>query len=88
MRVSIKPRALQVSDVTITGNYIDNGGCSVNIVEKNRGAFQDVTVADNTLGSDARNEGCAVIAPSSTARGTAFRNNSSTDGASVSISRG
>ena len=53
-------------DVQITGNWLDGGGCTVNIAEKGRGPIQDLISANNTFGRDTRHYDCAMIAPQST----------------------
>ncbi|TFD69787.1 right-handed parallel beta-helix repeat-containing protein [Cryobacterium ruanii] len=55
-----------VSDLTITNNIADGGGCSVNLAEKAYGPLNGVVVSDNTFGRNTRVDDCAVIAPSST----------------------
>ena len=55
-----------VSDVTISGNWLDGGGCTVNLAEKGRGPFQGIAITDNTFGRDTRVASCAIISPTTT----------------------
>ena len=55
-----------VSNLTISGNIADGGGCSINLAEKSRGPLLGVVISDNTFGRNTRVDDCAVIAPSST----------------------
>jgi len=55
-----------VSNLTITNNIADGGGCSINLAEKAYGPLRGVVISDNTFGRDTRVDDCAVIAPAST----------------------
>ncbi|MBG6214546.1 MAG: right-handed parallel beta-helix repeat-containing protein [Cryobacterium sp.] len=55
-----------VSNLTITNNLADGGGCSINLAEKAYGPLQGVVISDNTFGRNTRVDDCAVIAQSST----------------------
>ena len=55
-----------VSNLTITNNIADGGGCSINLAEKAYGPLRGVVISDNTFGRNTRVDDCAVIAPAST----------------------
>lgn len=75
-----------VSGVTIQGNKINGGGCSVNVAIGSRPAIAGLKVADNVFGLDTRVPECAIIAPSSVT--VANTNNTYVNGAAVKVSRG
>jgi PKD repeat protein len=78
-----------ISDVVIEGNFINGGGCSVNIAWGSKYAPIPGTalqIRGNTFGTDTRHTRCAVIAPSST--GATLVSNAFVDGKTVTISRG
>jgi hypothetical protein len=77
-----------ISDVTVAGNHIDGGACSVNIA-MNRHQDQPTTgfdLSDNVFGLGQRLERCAVIAPETITVGN--ENNRFIDGETVRITRG
>jgi len=39
-----------VTDLVVSGNYIDGGGCSVNLAEKSYGPYKGLTFKDNVFG--------------------------------------
>jgi len=55
----------RVSDVTIAGNYLNNGGCTINIHETSKGVISNVVISANVFGPNRRVDGCAVVAPTS-----------------------
>jgi len=55
-----------VSNVSITNNVADGGGCTVNVAEKGKGAIQGLSITDNEFGRHTKVDDCAVIAPSTT----------------------
>ncbi|MFV0374842.1 hypothetical protein [Microbacterium sp.] len=55
----------RVSKVTVSNNYINGGGCSVNLHETGRGKIYDMSVEKNTFGPDRRVRDCGVVAPTS-----------------------
>ncbi|THG30794.1 right-handed parallel beta-helix repeat-containing protein [Naasia lichenicola] len=75
-----------VSNVTIAGNDIDNGGCSINISEKGRGAIVGLTITDNRFGLNMTVSRCGVVGPPSTV--IDLSRNTFTDGSVVSVLRG
>ena len=77
-----------VSDVEITGNFLDGGGCTVNFAEKDRGPFQGVTITGNTFGRTTKHENCAIIAPATTRDLLTVADNVYADGAAVRVSDG
>jgi hypothetical protein len=52
--------------VSIASNKINGGGCTVNLAEKGKGAFQGISVTDNKFGRDTKHVDCAIISPSTT----------------------
>jgi hypothetical protein len=75
-----------VSNVQFTNNWLDGGGCTINIAEKGRGPFQGLVFADNIFGRNTRVNNCAIIAPSTTV--PANIRNYYTDGTLVTVHRG
>ncbi len=69
-----------VSDVTLTGNRIDGGACSINI-KNTTTAPKGVTIADNTFGRGQIYKNCAVRVP--TAFPLDMRGNAWVDGGTV-----
>ena len=52
------------SDVHISGNYLNDGECAINISEKGRGPLRGMTITDNKFGRDVHNpdgDACAVV---------------------------
>lgn len=75
-----------VSDVTIDRNWLDGGGCTVNLAESGKGAFQGITVTNNTFGRTTKVANCAIISPRTTVvdnSGNVF-----TDGTAATVRRG
>ena len=54
------------SDLQITGNWMSNGLCSVNIAEKGLGPIAGVNVSTNTFGRGQRSQDCAIVRPTTT----------------------
>jgi len=77
-----------ISDVVVSGNWIDGGGCSVNIAEQGRGPAAGLVFKNNVFGRDTRVEDCAIIAPSTTAAVLSLTGNTYTDGEVVTVHRG
>jgi hypothetical protein len=74
------------SNLQITGNWMSNGLCSVNIAEKSYGPLSGVTVSSNTFGRGQRSQDCAIVRPTTTtltATGNVF-----TDGEVVKLRNG
>jgi len=63
----VTPNTGVVSDAQIVGNWLDNGGCTVNISEKGRGPIHGLVVKDNRFGRATSVLDCAVIMPATTA---------------------
>ena len=75
-----------VANVTISRNWLDGGGCTINLAEKGRGPFQGIVITDNTFGRSTSVASCAIIAPDTTtlqATGNYF-----TDGAVARVRTG
>jgi hypothetical protein len=53
-----------VSNVSIGSNQLDGGGCTVNLAEKGKGAFQGISITDNKFGRHTKVVNCAIISPS------------------------
>jgi hypothetical protein len=75
-----------VSNVTVDKNYLDGGGCTVNLAEKGKGPFQGITVKDNKFGRTTKVYNCAIISPTTTV--VANSNNYFTDGAVATVRKG
>ncbi|WP_300681140.1 hypothetical protein [Nocardioides sp.] len=76
-----------VSQLTITKNMADGGGCTINLSEKGGGPLQGVTITNNRFGGHQRVANCAIIRPATTtvvATGNAWVSS----GTSVALSRG
>lgn len=78
----------EVSNVSITGNYLDGGGCTINFSEKDRGPFDDVSIEGNVFGRNTLNPDCAIVAPSSTASVLSVTGNAFIDGRTVKVRSG
>ncbi|CAA9341127.1 MAG: CBM57 [uncultured Frankineae bacterium] len=50
------------TDLRFTGNYVDGGGCSVNLAHKRLSRMSGITVSANRFGRDTRVQGCAIVA--------------------------
>ncbi|WP_258724067.1 hypothetical protein [Cellulomonas sp. NS3] len=76
-----------VSNVTVTGNKIDGGGCSINIaIGSTYGAIKGFNASNNVFGTAQRHTKCAIVAPTSVTVGNV--NNVFTDGTAVRITKG
>lgn len=75
-----------VSNVTVSQNWLDGGGCTINFVQKTFGPIQGLNVADNTFGRTTKNPNCAIIAPPTTT--VSNIRNVYVDGAVVKVSKG
>jgi len=53
----------KVSQVAISGNRLDGGGCTVNIAETGGSAIKGISLTSNTFGQTRRVAGCGVVAP-------------------------
>jgi len=77
-----------ISDVVVSGNWIDGGGCSVNIAEQGRGPAPGLVFKNNVFGRDTRVKDCAIIAPDTTAAALSLTGNTYTDGKVVTVHKG
>ena len=75
-----------VSNLIFSGNFADNGACTVNIAESGKGPIVGISVSDNTFGVGTRLSSCAVISPTTTK--IAMSNNFYTTGTAVTVRRG
>ncbi|MGW6131958.1 hypothetical protein ACWFNE_18200 [Cellulomonas sp. NPDC055163] len=76
-----------VSNVTVTGNKIDGGGCSINIaIGSTYGPIKGFTASNNVFGTAQRHAKCAIVAPTTVTVGNV--NNQFTDGSAVKITKG
>lgn len=75
-----------VSNVTVDQNYLDGGGCTINLAEKGKGPFQGITITNNTFGRDTKHYNCAIISPTTTKPVTA--NNYFVDGVVATVRKG
>lgn len=55
------------TNLTYTGNWADNGGCTTNISEKGKGPLKGLTITANKFGTTTRVTDCPVILPATTA---------------------
>jgi hypothetical protein len=75
-----------VSNVTIDKNTMDGGGCTINLAEKGKGAFQGMKVTNNTFGRTTKIANCAIISPITTKVTTS--NNFFIDGVVATVRKG
>ncbi|QIK84200.1 hypothetical protein [Sanguibacter sp. HDW7] len=77
-----------VADLTIADNFLDHGGCTINITEGTRGygPLAGVRITDNTFGTNQRIASCAVIRPKTTV--ITATGNSFTDGRAFALKNG
>ncbi|AEE47164.1 right-handed parallel beta-helix repeat-containing protein [Cellulomonas fimi] len=75
-----------VSNVTVQKNFLDGGGCTVNLAEKGKGPFQGIAVKDNTFGRTTKHYNCAIISPVTTV--IANSGNYFTDGVVATVRKG
>jgi len=54
------------TDLEIRGNWIDGGGCSINLAHKKLSSMSGITVTGNRFGRNQRLDDCAIIATQST----------------------
>ncbi|MFS0884163.1 hypothetical protein [Aeromicrobium sp. 179-A 4D2 NHS] len=77
-----------ISNVTLRGNTIGGGACSVNMAVKGYGPLKNILVTTNTFKrNQTKHLGCAVIAPAASVP-TLVSNVWYHDGSSVKLSRG
>ncbi|WP_313409812.1 right-handed parallel beta-helix repeat-containing protein, partial [Aeromicrobium sp.] len=77
-----------IADVTLRGNTIGGGACSVNVAQKSRGPLAGLTIAQNAfIRGTQRLDGCAVIAPL-TYKSTLSGNVWEQTGSAVTLTRG
>ena len=74
-----------VSNVTISSNWMNNGNCTVNIIDKNYGPVVGVVISGNTFGRDTTYHNCGIISRSTTA--PTLSANYYVDGAPVGLNR-
>lgn len=55
----------RTSNVSFVGNWIDGGGCSINVADKGLGPVTGLVATNNTFGRNTRHYDCAMITPSS-----------------------
>jgi hypothetical protein len=82
--VMITQNYARTTDVVISGNILSDGGCTVNLSDKNKGPMQ-VTLQDNRFGPSRLN--CAVVSPGET-KPTMINNTYLATGGPVGINRG
>jgi len=75
-----------VSQLTFSENIVNDGWCSINVSEGDKGPVADVVVKDNTFGRTMAFEDCAVITPPSSP--LQLSGNVFTDGVEISVRRG
>ena len=77
-----------VSNLTLDGNWIDDGACSVNLAQNSFGPVQDVVIKNNVFSRTQVHSGCAIIADNSTIPEVKLSGNAWSDGASVTSIQG
>src|SRR5690606_37638870 len=77
-----------ISDVEITGNFLDGGGCTINFSEKDHGPFRGVSITGNTFGRTTKHPNCAIIAKDTTRDVLHVADNVYVDGVPVRVSDG
>ncbi|MFC8193301.1 PKD domain-containing protein [Cellulomonas sp. NPDC057328] len=70
-----------VSKLSVTGNFIDGGACTINVKDAKIGAPTGVTIANNTFGRNTQYKNCSVRVP--TAYTLDLRSNVYPDGVAV-----
>jgi len=86
--IQITRDAGPVTNVLVTGNYLDNGSCTVNIIDKNYAAWgpiSSMTIRGNTFGRNTTYVNCGILSTSTTT--PTMTSNYYTDGAAVGIKR-
>ena len=63
--IMVTPNTGPVSDMQITGNWLDHGGCTINVSEKGRGAISGTVVTDNKFGRNSIHK-CPILFPPAT----------------------
>jgi polygalacturonase len=74
-----------VGNVHIESNHFSNGGCSLNLVEKERGALRGFVIKNNVFTRTQSTPGCAVRMTSTSLPFLTQSNNTWNDGAPVSV---
>ncbi len=72
--------------ITVSGNWISGGWCTINLSEKGKGPIEAMTVQDNLFGTS-RNDPCGIIAPL-TSPVSMINNIYTASGGQVSVTRG
>ncbi|MBW9215379.1 hypothetical protein KV102_11060, partial [Mumia sp. zg.B53] len=62
------------TNITIAGNWLSGGSCTLNIAEKARGPITGLTIRDNRFGTS-RITNCPIIAPPTTTQIATITNN-------------
>ncbi|WP_199423005.1 hypothetical protein, partial [Actinotalea solisilvae] len=86
--VMITQDAGAVSNMTFTGNWANNGACTINVAQKSYGPVAGLTFTGNTFGLDTRHARCAILMPTTTSSISTVTGNVFTDGSVVTVSRG
>ena len=76
-----------ITDWSFTGNYMDDGGCSVNTASKAYSSMGRLTFTDNDFGTHQANRGCAIVVNLAKTMVTAS-GNTWDSGAPFNLSRG
>lgn len=87
--IMVTPKTEPVVNLSITNNWFDDGGCSVNIAEVGRGPIQGMTIAYNRFGNGNRTGNCGIVSPLTTTAVTSFMGNVwDYSGLAVTVRRG
>lgn len=63
----VTPNTGVVSDAQVVGNWLNHGGCTVNVSEKGRGPIEGLVINDNRFGRDTGVVDCPILLPATTA---------------------
>ena len=84
--IMVTQNVARTREVTVSGNWIAGGWCSINLSEKGKGPIEAFAVQNNRFGAS-RNSPCGIIAPPTSP--VTMTNNIYTDtGAQVTVTRG
>ena len=77
-----------VSNLTLDGNWINDGACSVNLAQNKFGPVQGVVIKNNVFTRSQVHSGCAIIADNATIPQVSLNGNVWSDGKPVSSIQG
>jgi len=77
-----------VSNLTLDGNWINDGACAVNLAQNKWGPLQGVTIKNNVFSRSQVHSGCAIIADNDTIPQVSLSGNVWSDGKAVGSIQG